>query len=143
MNCASRLIAPAAARIANVADPHQLRPEVRTIPPSGVMVVVAPRLGTSRPNRESLSGLPVVPLAPVVRVVPLVTAVWFRPAVAAVAKFLAVMAEENRTAIRFPVTSATTRISSTIGTTLSLSKTATSASSGISGACLTTVKLEP
>ena len=90
-----------------------------------------------------MSGVVFDPLAPVVRVVPLVTAVWFRPAVTPVAKFLAALIEENGTASPLPVTSVTTRISSTIGTTLILGTIATSASSGTSGTSPTTDKVEP
>ena len=90
-----------------------------------------------------MSSFVFVPLAPVVRVVPLVTAVWFRPAVTAVAKFLAALIKENRMASPRPVTSVTTRISGTIGTTLILGTTATSASSGISGTSHTTGTVEP
>ena len=90
-----------------------------------------------------MNGIVFVPLAPVVRVVPFVTAVWFRPAVTPVAKFLAVPIEENRMAKPLPVTSDTTRISGTIGTTPILSTTATSASLSLSGTSHTTGKVEP
>ena len=90
-----------------------------------------------------MSGVVFVPLALVVRVVPLVTAVWFRPAVTPVAKFLAALIEESGTASPCPVTSVTTRISSTIGTTLILGKTGTSASPGLSGTSPTTGTVEP
>ena len=90
-----------------------------------------------------MSGVVFVPLAPVVRVVPLVTAVWFRPAVTAVAKFLAALIKENRMARPAPVTSATTRKSGTIGTTHILSTTATCARPSLSDTSDTTGKVEP